>query len=238
MNIVKSNSFDNVVQLIGKSGDLFGYFGLFRPSDRVVFYHTGTYISEEQVQWAVACHCASMDDGLVLKRTKRDKMGSLCYMEFTSKKVGSPRRLVFKRSGPGGFTVSQNTEDPNNTPWVPYKMKLVATEIFPHFIKKPLATTNDIRLYIEASTIHYGTDTIPLAKLLDDDKRLPEDVLKNLRSHHPLFGEKSYSLIEDFVDGISVAGGYGTCMLENRNRALFKGARKPQERKEKAWYYC
>ena len=115
MNIVKSNSFDNVVQLIEKSGDLFGYFGLFKPSDRVVFSLTGTYISEEQVQWAVACHCASMDDGLVLKRTKRDKMGSLCYMEFTSKKVGSPRRLVFKRSGSGGFTVSQNTEDPNNT---------------------------------------------------------------------------------------------------------------------------
>ena len=135
-------------------------------------------------------------------------------MEFTSKKVGSPRRLVFKRSGPGGFTVSQNTEDPNNIPWVPYKMKLVATEIFPHFIKNPLVTTNDIRLYIEASTIHYGTDTIPLVKLLDDDKRLPEDALKNLRSHHPLFGGKSYSLIEDFVDGISVAGGYGTCMLE------------------------
>ena len=80
-------------------------------------------------------------------------------------------------SGSGGFTVSQNTEDPNNIPWVPYKMKLVATEIFPHFIKKPLATTNDIRLYIEASTIHYGTDTIPLIRLLDDDKRLPEDIL-------------------------------------------------------------
>ena len=37
MNIVKSNAFDNVVQLIGKSGDLFGYFGLFKLSDRVVF---------------------------------------------------------------------------------------------------------------------------------------------------------------------------------------------------------
>ena len=88
MNIVKSNSFDNVVQLIEKSGDLFGYFGLFRPSDRVVFSLTGTYISEEQVQWAVACHCALMGDGLVLKRTKKRQNGvSLLYGIHIKKKV-------------------------------------------------------------------------------------------------------------------------------------------------------
>ena len=87
MNIVKSNAFDNVVQLIGKSGDLFGYFGLFKPSDRVVFSLTGTYISEEQVQWAVACHCALMGDGLVLKRTKKRQKGvSLLYGVHTKKK--------------------------------------------------------------------------------------------------------------------------------------------------------
>ena len=93
MNTIKSNTFDNVVQLIGKSGDLFGYFGLFKPSDRVVFSLTGTYITEEQVQWAVACHCALMGDGLVLKRTKKDKLGSLCYMEFTSKKSWVTKKI-------------------------------------------------------------------------------------------------------------------------------------------------
>ena len=71
MNTVKSNSFDNVVQLIGKSDDLFGYFGLFKPSGSVVFSLTGTCTTEEQVQWAVACHCALVGDGLMLKRTKR-----------------------------------------------------------------------------------------------------------------------------------------------------------------------
>ena len=233
MNTIKSNSFDNVVQLIGKSADLFGYFGLFKPSDSVIFSLIGTYITEEQVQWAVACHCALMGDGFVLKRTKKDKLGSLCYMEFTSKKVGSPRKLVFKRSGSSGFTITQNIEDPDNTPWVPYKNQLVATEIFPYFVDNPLVTTNDIRKYIEALTIHYGTDVIPLKKLLDNDKRLPEEVLRYLRSHHPLFGEKSYSLIEDFVDGISVAGGYGTCVLETGTEHFLREQENLRKEKKK-----
>ena len=69
----------------------------------------------------------------------------------------------------------------------------MAIEMLPHFIKNPLATTNDIRLHMESTIIQYGKDdVIPLRKLLNngENKRLPEDVLRNLKDHHPLFGEK------------------------------------------------
>ena len=94
MNTIKSNTFDNVVQLIGKSGDLFGYFGLFKPSDRVVFSLTGIYITEEQVQWVVACHCALMGNGLMLKEQKFTNRVSLFYgihfkkKSWLTKKIG------------------------------------------------------------------------------------------------------------------------------------------------------
>ena len=65
--------------------------------------------------------------------------------------------------------------------------------MFPHFIRNPLATTKDIRLHMMSTTIQYGgNDVIYLKKLLinGENKRLPEDVLRNLKDHHPLFGEK------------------------------------------------
>ena len=60
---------------------------------------------------------------------------------------------------------------------------IVVTEIFPHFLDNSLLTVNDIKTHLESLTICYVSDVIPLKKkMLDDDKRLPEDVLKNLRS--------------------------------------------------------
>ena len=113
--------------------------------------------------------------------------------------------------------ITKDIKDPDNTPFIPYKVQIVATEMLPHFIKNPSITTNDIRLHMESAIIQYGKDdVIPLKKLFIDgkNKRLPEDVLRNLKDHHPLFGEKSYSYIEGFVENISATGGFGTCVLK------------------------
>ena len=130
MNVIKSNALNDVLQLTRQSGDLTEYFGLFKPGDKVIFSLTGKYLSEEQIKWAVATHCILTNDGLMLKRTKKDDDGLICLMKFTSNKAGSSRKLVFRRSGLGWFVITKNIEDPDNTPFL-IKSKLWQPRCFP-----------------------------------------------------------------------------------------------------------
>ena len=114
----------------------------------------------------------------------------------------------------------------------------MATEMLPHFIKNPLTTTNGIMLHMESTIIQYGKDdVIYLEKLLNSgkNKRLPEDVLRNLKDHHPLFGEKSYSYIEGFVENINATGGFGTCVLKMEDDQ--NGKKQPRKNEQGKLYF-